>query len=206
MLGFILKVFLGFIAIMDPIGNAPIFIGLTEGFDRKTKKIVAKKSNITAFIIVAIFTVGGNIIFRLFGVTLPAFRTAGGILLFIIAYHLLTGRRSRQHHSFQEEDISELAEEIAVTPLGTPILAGPGTIVTAMSFVGGRKDPLVITIVLGVFLIVCIITYVCFVLSERLVEKLGSSTINVIVRLMGLILAVIAIQMLFEGIKGAFNL
>ena len=205
MLGFILQIFTGFLAIMNPIGNAPIFVGLVEGYDESTKRLVARKAVLTAFFICAVFVIGGNLIFRLFGITLPAFRIAGGILVFLIALQLLRGSHSRQHHPPKEEHPEE-PESIAVTPLGTPLLAGPGTISTALSFVGKHSDLLTPAVVLGVFAVVCGLTYVSFVYGETLLERLGRGKIGVITRLMGLILAVIAVQMALAGLKEAFPL
>ncbi len=204
MLQFTLQVLMGFIAIMNPIGNVPIFVSLVDGLDRSAQLRVAKRSTTLAFFIVAVFTVSGNIIFRLFGITLPAFRIAGGILVFMVAYNLVNVRRSRQHYPPEGEPIEhEDPESIAVTPLATPILAGPGTISTAIAFVGDRSDLFHIGIVLGVFFGVALATYVAFVYGELLLERLGKSWINIITRLMGLILAVIAVQMIIEGIHGS---
>lgn len=203
MLGFILQIFTGFLAIMNPVGNAPIFVSLVEGYDEASKRQVARKAVITAFFICALFTAGGNIIFRLFGITLPAFRIAGGILVFLIALQLLRGTHSRQHHPPKEEH-PEDPESIAITPLGTPILAGPGTISTALSFVGKHSEILTLVSVLGVFAVVCGLTYLCFVYGEVLLERLGKGKIGVITRLMGLILAVVAVQMVLAGLREAF--
>ncbi len=204
MLPYILQIFSGFLAIMNPIGNVPVFIGLVEGFDENTKKRVAKKATLTAFFICSVFVVMGNLIFRFFGITLPAFRIAGGVLVFLIAYHLLRGKTSRQHHPGEEEHEENDPESLAVTPLGTPILSGPGTITTAMSFVGARQHFLDIAIILSVFGVVCLLTYLCFVYGEAIFERLGRTKIGVITRLMGLILAVIAVQMILEGLSEAF--
>ncbi len=203
MISFILQIFSGFLAIMNPVGNAPIFVSLVEGFDQETKRIVAKKAVTTAFFICFLFILGGNIIFRMFGITLPAFRIAGGILVFLIALQLLKGSHSKQHHPPKEEH-PEDPESIAITPLGTPLLAGPGTISTALSFVGKHTDIATPLMVGGVFAFVCLLTYICFVYGEALLEKLGPGKIGVITRLMGLILAVIAIQMIIAGLQGAF--
>ena len=204
MFAFILQIFSGFIAIMNPIGNIPVFISLVENFDEETQKQVARRAVFTAFFIGSLFVLMGNIIFRFFGITLPAFRIAGGILVFLIAYHLLRGKPSRQHHPGEEEHGDDDPDSLAVTPLGTPILAGPGTITTAMSFVGARKHLLDIVLVLAVFAVVCLLTYLCFLYGESISRRLGRTRIGVITRLMGLILAVIAVQMCLEGLKEAF--
>ena len=204
MLSFILQVFSGFIAIMNPIGNVPVFISLVEEFDEETKKRVAKKAAVASFFICTIFVLAGNFIFRFFGITLPAFRIAGGILVFLIAYHLLRGKTSRQHHPGEEEHEAADPDSIAITPLATPILAGPGTITTAMSFAGAKEHFYDLLLIVGVFGVVCFITYLCFIYGEAISGRLGRTRIGVITRLMGLILAVIAVQMVLEGLKEAF--
>ncbi len=205
MLSFAFQVFMGFFAIMNPFGNIPIFLGLVENLDEPIRRQIARKSTITAFVVVFAFAVGGNLIFRLFGITLPAFRIAGGILVFAIAYELLNGKKSRQHHLQDEEtDDADDPTAIAITPLGIPILAGPGTITTAMSFVGNHTNLVDIAIVILIFLIMCLITYVFFIYSDKILSKFGLSWISLLSRLMGLILAVIAIQMILEGIRQAF--
>ncbi|QJA05501.1 NAAT family transporter [Thermosulfurimonas marina] len=199
-LGFLLQVFVGFVAIMNPIGNTPIYLSLVEDFSEAERLRVARTAVLWAFFIVTVFTLGGNLIFRLFGITLPAFRIAGGILLFMIAYHLVRARRSHQHHPTEEEE-EESPEDIAVTPLATPILAGPGTITTALSLVGRKTDPVKILTVIGVFGLVCLLTYLCFVYGEALTKRLRPYWVGVMTRLMGLILAVIAVQMVLEGLS-----
>ncbi|MBA2848953.1 NAAT family transporter [Thermosulfuriphilus ammonigenes] len=204
MVGFVLQVLMAFLAIMNPIGNTPIFLGLVEGLEEKAQREVARRAVTVAFFIVVLFALAGNVIFRLFGITLAAFRIAGGILVFLIAYHLLRGKRSRQHHPAAEERPEDSSEDVAITPLGTPILAGPGTITTAMSYVGNHTDATKIGLVIAAFFVVCLLTYLSFLYAEKVLEKLGGSLIGVMTRLMGLILAVIAVQMVIEGLKGAF--
>ncbi len=206
MLAFVLQVFLGFFAIMNPFGNVPIFLGLVEELDEAGAKKVARKSTLTAFFVVLIFTLGGNIIFRLFGISLPAFRIAGGILIFAIAYELLNGKKSHQHHLRENEsEEHEDPTDIGITPLGIPILAGPGTITTAMSFVGNKGNWTYILLTIGVFAAMCATTYIFFVYSDVLLRKIGLVFINLLSRLMGLILAVIAVQMVLIGIQQAIH-
>ncbi len=196
---FLLQSTVSLMAIMNPIGNTPIFLSLVEGFPEEEKIRIARTATLWAFFIVTVFTLGGHFIFRLFGITLPAFRIAGGILLFMIAYHLVRAKRSHQHHP-TEEETEESPEDIAVTPLATPILAGPGTITTALSLVGRKTDPLKILTVIGIFALVCLTTYFCFVYGENLMKRLRPYWIGVMTRLMGLILSVVAVQMVIEGL------
>jgi len=200
---FILECLFSFLAIMNPIGNTPVFLSLVEFMPESEKLRIARVSTISAFLIVLLFTIGGNIIFRLFGITLPAFRIAGGILVFMIAYNLVRARKSHQHHPTEEEYKEGEAEDIAITPLGTPILAGPGTITTALSLVGKKAQISNIIIVIAVFGFVCFITYLCFIYGEYIEKKLKPSQIGIMTRLMGLILAVVAVQMIIEGVGGA---
>jgi len=196
-------VFLGFFAIMNPIANTTIFIALTDGESEKSKKQIASKALTITFITILIFSIIGKGIFEMFGITLPAFRITGGILVFFIGYHMLNGETSKMHHPKpgDNEKVPDFLN-VAITPLAMPILAGPGTIATAMNYCA--TDKLIeIVITIGSFLILCFITYLMFISGERLVKFIGENNIKLITRLMGLILAVIGMQMLLEGIKGA---
>lgn len=198
-------VFMGFFAIMNPLANTPVFLGLTAEDDSAMRRAVAFKGVALAFLIVAIFTVAGKYIFELFGITLPAFRIAGGILVFQIGLHMLQGEQSKVHQPVEEgaaENSSAAQLNVAVSPLAMPILAGPGTIATAMNFVAVR-DFTHLAITIGVFALMCAITYLFFISGEKLVSYIGENAVSVVTRLMGLILAVIGVQMLIEGIYGA---
>ena len=205
-------VFMGLFAIMNPFANTPIFIGLTQSNTAQQKKSIAFKALLYAFIIVGLFCVTGKFLFSLFGITLPAFKVTGAILLFMVGYKLVQGKESEVHHPDDDakEDIRKQHEDnainIAISPLAIPILAGPGTIATAMNFVGESPSISHILIVLISFLLLCIISYLMFIYGEKLVQFLGKNVINVISRIMGLILAVIATQMLFSGIHGALQI
>ncbi len=203
----ILTVFMGFFAIMNPIANVPIFLSLTSDDDERTTTAVAFRSLALALLIVVIFSVAGKVIFELFGITLPAFRITGGLLVFLIGFHMLQGNQSSIHHHKEEDGqkSGEAALSVAVSPLAMPILAGPGTIATAMSFSarGGLMD-MVVTI--AVFAVLCVVTYVFFIFGEKFVAHIGAAALGSITRMMGLILAVIGTQMVIEGLHGAFDL
>ncbi len=196
-----LTVFLGFFAIMNPIANTPIFLGLTDEENEKNRKKIAYQAVLIAFFIVFVFSVLGKIIFELFGITLPAFRITGGILVFIIGFKMLHGEHSKVHmpKKVHEEQDFDSDLHIAVSPLAMPILAGPGTISTAMNYsANGGIWSVVITI--ATFALLCVITYLFFIFGEKFVKFLGDGALKVITRLMGLILSVIGVQMIIEGI------
>jgi len=198
---FSLTVFTGFFAIMNPIANTPIFLGLVEGQTEAAKKGIARTASITAFIIVVSFVILGKYLFDLFGITIPAFKMTGGILLFYVGFEMLQSKTSKIHH----QEHVEVDEGVAVSPLAIPILAGPGTIVTAMNNVTDA-NLVHILIVIGIFAIMIYLTYLAFSLSERIVAKIGANLITVIGKIMGLILAIMGTGMTVEGIKLAFNL
>ena len=199
---FALTVFTGFFAIMNPIANAPIFMGLVEGESEALKKRVARKSTIIALLIVFSFIFLGKSIFTLFGITIPAFKIAGGILIFYVGFEMLMSKKSSIH---SQENNNEEDDSVAISPLAIPILAGPGTIVTAMNYVAGA-DFIHIGIVLAVFTLMIFLTWLAFNYSEVLIKKLGNNIITVISKLMGLILTIIGTDMVIEGIKMAFKI
>ena len=193
--------FAAFFAIMNPIANTPVFLSLTEGLDEKLTRGVALRSISLAFLIVAAFSLAGNFLLHLFGITLSGFRIAGGLLVALVGYHLLQGGHS-PIHKVKDADLDadkDAAMDIAVSPLGMPLLAGPGTIVTGMSYAAGGS-PQRLSIVLSAFFLICLLTYCCFMCGRRLTRFLGKSLLTVISRLMGLILSVIGTQMVIEGI------
>ncbi len=200
-LTFIITVFTGFFAIMNPVANIPIFLSLVQNADNETQKRISKKATVTAFFIVFSFVVLGKFIFELFGITIPAFKITGGILVFYVGFEMLQSKKSSVTHLKN----AKIDENIAVSPLAIPILAGPGTIVTAMNFVA-NSGYLKIGIVILVFAVMCYITYVFFNMSEFLLEEIGTNVIAVVGKIMGLILAIIGTNMVIEGIKLAFEL
>lgn len=200
-LTFSITVFTGFFAIMNPLSNMPIFLSLVGGADRKTQRNISKKATFTAFVIVTVFLVLGKFIFLLFGITIPAFKIAGGILVFFVGFDMLQSKKSSVKHL----KTTHIDEDIAISPLAIPILAGPGTIVTGMNFVS-NADYLKIGVVILIFGLLCWMTYMSFMLSELFIKKIGHNVISVIGKIMGLIIAIIGTDMVIQGIKISFAL
>lgn len=132
-------VFIGFFAILNPIGNTPVFLTMVGDANPAIIKKVARRAVTAAFVIIAIFCLFGHVIFKLFNITLPAFQVAGGIIVFFIGYNQLQDKISRAQKS-KVIDTEAPYEDMAISPLGIPLLAGPGTISTAMNFVGQGKS------------------------------------------------------------------
>lgn len=195
-----LGIFMAFFAVMNPFANAVVFLGLTEGQTSISKRNTAKTSVITAFCIVLCFILGGKYIFELFNITVTAFKVAGGLLLFYIGFEMLMSKKSSIKNTRSKSE-----ENIAITPLGIPILAGPGTIVTVMNYTI-NSSILHIFILTAIFALLIFITYFFFIISDKMVEKMNPSLIAVIGKLMGLILTIMGTQMVIQGVKLAFNI
>lgn len=198
-------VFVGFLAIMNPIAAISIFLALTKKDDDITSKKIAMQSTLTAFGIVALFAIAGHLLLDIFGVSFTALRLTGGIIVGLIGYEMLQGQLSNVNRPMNETIQKTIEEDgtVAVTPLGIPLLAGPGVIITAMNFSSGGFINMFITII--AFGLLCLITYFTFVFGKRIKEVLGVSLLKVITRMMGLILTVIGMQMLIEGVYAAIR-
>ena len=205
MIAYIIHAAVSIFAVMNPLGNVPIFLSLTDGDSQAEQRRTARRAIVIAFIILMIFLVFGQFIFSVFGITIAAFRVAGGILIFSIAYHLLHGKASHAHAPHPEEHAESVEkDDISVTPLGTPLLAGPGTIATAMALAGGSS--LIVDTLAVVIASVVVLggTYAILHYAGWINQHLGKTEMNVITRLMGLLLAIIAVQMTVSGLSQLF--
>lgn len=196
---FAIAVFTGFFAINSPIGNIPIFLSLTKQADRVTKKNISKRATFTAFIIVTGFIILGKYIFELFGITVPAFKITGGILVFFVGFEMIRAQES----SIDNQTEINFNEGISVSPLAIPILAGPGTIVTAMNYTT-NAGYIQMGIIITMIALIMWMNYLAFISSEYLVRWIGKNKIVVIEKIMGLIIAIIGTSMFIEGVKLAF--
>lgn len=207
MLIFWLHALVAIFAVMNPLGNVPIFLALTANHPPDTRLALARRSTVFAFLIVVFFALLGQGILQLFGITLNAFRVGGGILLFMIAFNLLQGRSSQVHNPSPADNTEILTkEDIAVVPLATPIMAGPGTIATVMAMDGAGN---VISwssslLVISAAAVVVFASYLLFYNADRVRNHISQTAINLLARMMGLILTTVAVQMVAQGLKGLF--
>lgn len=197
LLTFALTVFTGLIAMINPVANIPAFLGLVGDNNNLKQKALAQKACITAFIILASFVILGKFIFLVFGLTVPAFKITGGILIFKIGFDMLQSKALAT-----KKTVGEVPEDdsVAICPLAIPLLAGPGAIVTSMDFVSDTGLPHFIIVVLIVGLVIYI-NYLAFRSGELIVRKLGHNVINVLNKLMGLILAIMGTGMVIAGFQ-----
>lgn len=199
--GFFIASFSGLFAIMNPIAMTPFFITITKDADEHTKRAVALKSIIIAFIIVSVFVVSGSYIFQFFGITIPAFKIFGGLIIGMVGLEMVQSKKPSTKNT--KTQLKDFDIDQAISPLATPILAGPGTIVTAMNYVD-PEHTISIFATIAAFGVVSALTYLAFRSSDFIVAKFGDNVIQVIAKIMGLIIGVIGADMIISGVQLAF--
>lgn len=180
--------------IIDPFAATPAFLAMTAGCDRMRRKLMARRAAITCAVILSVFATVGKYLFRLFGISLPAFKLAGGLLLLLVALDMLQARRSRTRETPEEQSDACATEDVGIIPMGIPMLAGPGSISTVMVLVGQAaswRDA--IPVLVGV-VVTSAICYFVLASADRVEALLGETGIRVVTRLMGLVLTAIAFQ------------
>ena len=192
--------FVALFVVIDPIGLAPIFIALTQGTDAKHRRAVALRAVTIAFILLTLFAFFGEAVLGFIGISMPAFRIAGGILLFITALDMLFERRTKRREDKAEEHDEEHPDP-SVFPLAIPLIAGPGAIATMILLVGQAPGPIGIASVLGVMLAVLALVLMLFLLGGIIERALGRTGINVVTRLLGMLLAALSVQFVLDGLR-----
>ena len=194
-----ITVFTAIFAIVDPIGNIPIFYTITNRFTREERIRIAKKAILAATITLVVFGLIGQYIFMLFSITIPAFRIAGGLLLFRVAFNMLYGVTPGTKSTEIEKEETLEKDMLGIVPLGIPLLAGPGAISTVMLYNSYGNFGNSIIVFLSIFATLSI-TYVLLRNVDRIFSRLGRVGSLAISRIMGLILAAIAVQFLINGV------
>lgn len=190
-------------AIVNPVGTIPTFVALTAGFTQRERRHVITKAVFVGAGVLLVFGLVGQRIFDVFSITIPAFRIAGGILIFKVAFDMLHGERPKSDSNEQEITDALERENVGITPLGVPLLTGPGAITTVMILVAtntGATDRLVIY---GAVAIVFAVAFLLLSLGDRLFVLVGRSGLMVFTRIMGLLLAALAVQFVITGISQA---
>jgi multiple antibiotic resistance protein len=205
-LEFLIAAFVTLLVVVDPVGLVPSYLGITTGLPEQARRSVALRATLIAGGILAGSTLIGNWLLNTLSITLPAFRIAGGLLLFSIASEMVLGVRTERQSREAEEAIEERVRNIAAFPLAIPLMAGPGAI-TATVLLAGRSagDPLRLALLLGVIAIVLAICLVVFLLSVPIARLLGNTGSNVLSRLLGVMLAALAVQYVIDGVRAALS-
>ena len=199
------SVLVTFLVIIDPPGCAPIFAGLTRGATPVQRRSMAIRASVVAWVILMFFALLGRPMLHALGISLASFRIAGGILLFFIAVDMVFERRTqrRQERAHAIEATPEV-EDISVFPMAMPMIAGPGSIASAMLWVSRAETPLHIAIVLAAITVVMILTMITLLAAGPLMRLIGERVETVITRILGVILAALAAQFVIDGLKQSF--
>src|ERR1700748_2968746 len=186
--------------LVDPFAALPTFLAVTEGADAAKRRRIAAKASFAAMFFLSAFAVAGQYIFRLFGITLPAFEIAGGVILLLIGLDMLEAKRSPTQESTAEAAEAALKEDAGIVPLGIPMLAGPGAITSVMVLVGQAQGAwMMMAAILGSIFITAAICYLVLGNSDRVARALGETGVRILVRIMGLLLVALAVQYFVNG-------
>lgn len=198
-LQFTLVAFGSLFALVDPFATIPAFIAMTEGHDREFRRRQALRASWTCFLVLTCFSLAGSFIFEFFGITLPAFEIAGGLILLLIGIDMLQARRSETQEVEPDRREGAAKEDVGITPLGIPMLAGPGAISTVMVLTGPQPKLWQAICVLAVIAVCALLSYLVLSAADRVRAVLGETGIRVLIRIMGLLLTAIAVQFFLNG-------
>jgi multiple antibiotic resistance protein len=187
--------------ILDPIAVVPAFIAMTPNDTPSAKLRMARLACWVAAGVLVVFAAAGNLIFKVMGITLPAFQMAGSILLLRIALDMLYARRSAAQETVEEVAAGAAKEDIAITPLGVPMLAGPGAISTVLILLNQAKGIAQVAVLFAAIALVCFMSYWVFWLAVRGAHYLNSLALKLVTRLFGLLLASVAVQFIFNALE-----
>ena len=203
LLEFLKTAFVTMLVTLDPPGLAPVFIGLTLGMTRAAQREVTLRATVIAFAILAAFAFGGGAVMDALGISIPAFRIAGGLLLFYIAFDMIFELRAQRKQELASDAMTiDHIRNVAAFPLAIPLMSGPGSI-TATMLLAGRAGGdwqalggLMLTIAL-----VMLLCYLTFLMAERVSRLLGTTGNVVLTRMLGVVLAALAVQFVIDGVR-----
>lgn len=196
---FALLCFTSFFTLTNPLGTMPVFLTMTNGMNETQRRHIVKRATIISFVVLIAFTFCGQFLFKFFGISTNGFRIAAGIIILKIGYDMLQARYSNTR--LKEEEIKAYADDISITPLSIPMLCGPGAIANGIILMDDASTWELKMALVGVIALVYLLTYLILCLSTKLVNVIGETGNNVMMRLMGLILMVIAVECFVGGLK-----
>ena len=200
LVNFALRSFVMILAIIDPLGNIPVFITTTDSLTPAKRRAVAMKASLVAAIVLCVFAIGGTAILWAFRLTMPAIQIAGGVILMVIALQMLSGRQFRWKR--ETPDIPEETSS-SITPLAVPMMAGPAAMSCVLILTTHSPNALHLIIILSSIILSCGIAYICFRAASFLMNYLGRNVIIILSCIMSLILAALAVQFILDGLRQA---
>ena len=196
---FALLCFTSFFFFFNPLGTMPVFLTMTNGMNETQRRHIVKRATIISFVVLIAFTFCGQFLFKFFGISTNGFRIAAGIIILKIGYDMLQARYSNTR--LKDEEIKAYADDISITPLSIPMLCGPGAIANGIILMDDASTWELKMALVGVIALVYLLTYLILRLSTKLVNVIGETGNNVMMRMMGLILMVIAVECFVGGLK-----
>ena len=190
--------------VVDPMGVIPVFIAITRNDSPEKRRDMARRATVAAFFILSTFALAGTLIFRVFGVTLGAFKVAGGVLLLLTSIEMLKAQPQRTRTSPEEQQEGAEKEDVAIFPLAIPLLAGPGSIATVTALMGRAGRILFAVPVILSIAITCAASYAMLIAADRIQGFFGVTGLSVTNRVIGLIIGAIAVQFMFDGLRDTF--
>jgi len=197
--GFAILAFTSFFTLINPLGTMPVFMTMTEGLDKHGKKQTALKAVLVAFGALLFFAFTGHLLFKFFGISVDSFRIVGGIILFMMGYDMLQARLSSV--KVRDADKKSYVTDISVTPLGIPMICGPGSITNMIVLMDLAEGPAQQATLIATVAVVLALTLAILISSSKISDKLGETGNKVLMRMMGLIVMVIAVEFLFSGLR-----
>lgn len=194
-------IFTSILFIVDPLTAVPTFLAMTARDPPEVRRLMARRGAWTCAITLTAFALGGSLIFRLFGITMGAFKIAGGVLIGLNALDMVQARRSQQRETPIEKAEGMEKEDVGIMPLGVPLLGGPGAISTVMVLTGPSQGVVTTLGVYGAIALTAFVSYLTLAAASRVERRLGQTGMRVLTRLMGLVLCAIAVQFIVDGIK-----
>ena len=199
LLPFALLCFTSFFTLTNPLGTMPVFLTMTNGMSDDERKTIVRRATIVSFITLMVFTFSGQFLFKFFGISTNGFRIAGGIIIFTIGFDMLQARYSKA--KLKDEEVKTYVNDISITPLALPMLCGPGAIANGIMLMEEANTLIKKILLVSVIASVYFITFLILRASTRLNKYMGETGNNVMMRLMGLILMVIAVECFVSGFK-----
>ena len=198
---FAILFFTSFFTLINPLSSMPVFMTMTANLSKKRRNQTAKKATIVAFFTLLLFAFSGQILFNFFGISVNSFRIVGGVIFFAMGWDMLQARLAHMKHTDDEEKIDAYVDDISITPLAIPMICGPGAITNAIVLMEDSTTVIQKSVLIGIIFIVLLLTYLIYVGGSKIIDFLGETGNKVMMRLMGLIVMVIAVEFFFSGLK-----
>ncbi len=198
------KFFVGLLSIVNPIGSIPIFINLTANQARPERYRTGVQASLSVAMVLGAVLLSGEAVLRFFGITIPSFRVGGGILILLMAISMMQARPSQIKQTEEEAEADAEKDSVAVVPLGSPVLAGPGAISTVIVYAHYDSSPIHYLILGTGILTVSGVVWISFRLAPHIASALGKTGINIVTRIMGLVMSAIGIEFIASGLKQLF--